>query len=55
MKYTKKQITNAFISWNTDVRINPSLIKSDKEVANTDVEELSKAQAEDLIDYINKQ
>ena len=48
MKYTKKQITNAFISWNTDVR-------SDKEVANTDVEELSKAQAEDLIDYINKQ
>ena len=53
MKYTKKQIKEGFIKWNTFARLNPSQIKSDKDVSNTDVEELSKSQTKDLLNYIN--
>ena len=55
MKYTKKQITSAFIQWNTDIRLNPSKVESNEKVASTDVGELSRSQTEDLIYYINKQ
>mgnify|MGYP003643031120 CR=1 FL=1 len=55
MKYSKKQIKQAFLDWNTCNRLNPSKVRSDKDVCNTDVNELSKGQTEELINFINKQ
>jgi hypothetical protein len=53
MKYTKKQIKEGFIKWNTFARLNPSKIKSDEDVLNADVKQLSEAQTKDLLNYIN--
>ena len=53
MRYTKKQIKEGFIKWNTFHRLNPSQIKSYEETSNTDVEELSEAQTKDLLNFIN--
>lgn len=54
MKYTKKQITQAFEAWTIESRLTPSVIMSDKDVAEIDVNEMARLSAECLIDYINQ-
>ena len=54
MKYTKKQIIAGYIKWNTSNRLNPSKFMTDEEFMNTDVEEISELQADELIEFINE-
>jgi hypothetical protein len=55
MKYSKKQINQAFIDWNTHNRLNPSTVETDEKVNSTDVKTHSKELTQALIYYINKQ
>ena len=52
MKYTKKQLEKAYEQWITEVRLNPSVFISEKEMKKKDIDEDARLNVETLISYI---
>jgi hypothetical protein len=55
MKYTKKQIKKAFISWLSEERLKPSDFISVEELDKTDVKDAAELNTNTLINYIKEQ
>jgi hypothetical protein len=53
-KYTKKQIYEAFLKWDTELRLNPEGFLSREEQIKLSVEEASRKTTEAFIEYLNK-
>jgi len=54
MKYSKKQIKQAFLEWETDSRLTPSDFLTDQDKLKEDSVEIADRNAEALIKYMNK-
>ena len=54
MKYTRKQIKEAFLKWETDVRLEPDDFLTDEEKSLESVSELAERSTETLLNYLIK-
>ena len=54
MKYTRQHIKDAFVKWNTEVRLHPSQFETQEDMLKLDLDEVSEKETQELIDYINK-
>ena len=55
MKYTKKEITKAFIKWVENERLTPSNFTPDSECIREDAKDLAKQKSNYLIKLINEE
>jgi len=52
-KYTKKQIEEAFLKWETQCRLQPQTMASEKEMKEMSVEQLAKESLRALLEFMD--